>query len=59
MRQIEFQRRHYQFIADIIKEMDIGKKTRKKVAQEFADRLHRTNHAFSESRFIDACKETE
>ena len=48
------QRRHYNFIAETIREIkDAG--YRADVAQHFADRLRYTNPNFNRARFLEAC----
>ena len=49
------QKRHFQMIAETIAHLDVGKVTRRKVAQGFADALEYTNGRFDGARFLYAC----
>lgn len=54
------QRRHYEFIASVIKDLQYGPaylspSDRKDVARTFAGALSRTNAQFNPSRFLKAC----
>jgi hypothetical protein len=55
------QRRHFEAIADIIREIaeesdtDEAKFQRDRVARHFASRLRRTNSNFNKERFLRAC----
>jgi hypothetical protein len=55
---IEFQRRHFCFIAEVIaKELwKLDSQARQEVAKAFADCLHSTNGRFKRERFLAACK---
>ena len=60
MRKIKLERRHFEFIAAILKELgdnttmgsEIG---RRDVAHTFANKLRATNPAFNYERFMKAC----
>ena len=55
---IEFQRRHFCFIAEVIaKELwKLDSEARQEVAKAFADNLRSTNSQFKRDRFLTACK---
>lgn len=55
---VEFQRRHYQHIADGIKSAPVDDETREALARHFADHLAGTNPNFDRSRFIGASTHT-
>lgn len=50
MSQVQFQRRHFQFIADILKDLNADEATR----EYFAEQLKRTNGNFQADKFIKA-----
>lgn len=45
-------RRHYNYIAEAIQELDVSDKVRKKIAYHFAGRLMRTNNRFKYDKFV-------
>jgi hypothetical protein len=56
--EVEFQRRHFEFIATTIAvELmhDLTKADRLRVATRFADSLQATNPNFNRARFLGAC----
>lgn len=54
-RKIQFERRHFEFIAQIINRLALSGDDLDEVAAEFADALKSTNPAFDKERFIRAC----
>jgi len=60
-RKIEFQRRHFEWMADILKQeieaahTPVRKKTAKQIAAHFAGRCRMTNPHFCRDRFLTAC----
>lgn len=54
MQGLNLQRRHYEFIAKIIGDMDISEKERRKISLEFANKLRDANENFNYDRFIEA-----
>ena len=52
---VNFQRRHYQFIADTIKFLNLPEDTIKQIAEEFTKALKGTNPNFQKTRFMEAC----
>lgn len=56
-KKIEMQRRHFCFIADVLKRIEgtIPRMDWEKVCNVFGDELKRTNAGFSETRFLEAC----
>ena len=55
MSKITFQRRHFQFIADIIHGATLSNADRKSLAIYACHALASTNPHFNRGRFIDAC----
>ena len=58
MAKIEFQRRHFQFVADTIKDLDLkgfNEEQIKDIANHFAKELKSTNSNFMQGRFLSAC----
>lgn len=56
MSNLRLQRRHYQFIADVIKAYRAGTTGwTDDIARSFADELHGTNPQFDRCRFLEAC----
>jgi hypothetical protein len=59
MRQINMQRRHFCFLAEVINSLKnepfIDEATRKALAREFSRRLRATNSQFKPDRFLEAC----
>lgn len=49
----KMERRHYVYIAEIIQELEISAKQRKKLALDFAAKLMRTNNNFKYSKFVE------
>lgn len=55
-RELKFQRRHFQFIADVVRGLDfLTPLDRHGVAEAFASELRRTNPQFDRERFLAAC----
>tara|TARA_S200002703_G_scaffold159933_1_gene175568 strand:- start:1554 stop:1757 length:204 start_codon:yes stop_codon:yes gene_type:complete len=54
MQGLNLQRRHYEFIAKIIGDMDVSEKERRKISLEFANKLRDANENFNYDRFIEA-----
>lgn len=53
---VNFQRRHYEFIAGVIRSLQsIHGAVNREVAEAFADELRGTNDNFDRDRFIKAC----
>ncbi len=52
---IEFQRRHFEFIADTVRDACVTNLQRAELADLFADRLHQTNAKFDRERFLLRC----
>lgn len=52
-------RQHFQFIADVLKDLDIPEKHRKRVVQEFSRALPRANWRFDRNRFERACEKED
>lgn len=48
-------RAHFELIANTIRNMPIGKQTRKKIAKQFASNLCATNPQFQSAKFIQVC----
>ncbi len=46
---------HFQLIAKIINDLNVGKTKRRDIANYFATCLRSTNPAFNAERFVDAC----
>ena len=55
MDNLRLQRRHYQFIADVIKSHNGGMTGWTDIANSFADALQGTNAGYDKGRFLDAC----
>lgn len=55
MLNLRLQRRHYQFIADVIKAHRAGETPYGNLAYSFAEALQSTNPRFDVNRFVDAC----
>lgn len=55
MANLRLQRRHYQFIADVVREYMSGNSIT--LAEDFANALRGTNPGFDRARFIEACGE--
>lgn len=49
------QRRHFEFIADTVRDLGLQPDIRAAVAMEFALKLNRTNANFDRARFLKAC----
>ena len=54
MQGLNLQRRHYEFIAKIIADMDVTEKERRKITLEFAGKLRDANENFNYDRFVEA-----
>jgi hypothetical protein len=48
-------RSHFQLIADVIAESTLDPIAKADIALNFANRLHTTNSAFDETKFLKAC----
>ena len=57
MSHLRLQRRHYQFIAESIRDYYLACDGDKDIAQWFASQLRGTNPGFNRVRFLDACGE--
>lgn len=55
---VEFQRRHFNHIADAIKSAPVDEETRERLARHFADHLSGTNPNFNRDRFVGASTHT-
>lgn len=57
---MKMERRHFQFIADVIKAIDTGHGlSPSDIALTFASALATTNPNFKRQRFLDACERSE
>lgn len=65
-----FQKRHYEWLAETIKNLDLQedvflidpqttKALRVRIAMEFANALKGSNPGYDKQRFLDACQPTE
>ncbi len=50
-----FSKKEYDFLARFISELDVGKFTRRALANAMADKLSVDNQRFSKERFLSAC----
>jgi hypothetical protein len=55
-RQVDIQRRHFEFIAEVIRNLAPEGNSRKAVAEAFGNALWQTNPQYVRTRFLTACE---